>query len=282
MSAQTTSQAEQLKRRSQRLVLRIPVEVSGKDANGAPFREKTHTLAVNRHGARIALTAAVRLHAAVTITNVTSMKSALFTVVSCAEKPVSGAPEWGVECLDLDPNFWGLYFPDEPAKTSLPDVMDVVLECSRCHSKEAGRMTAEQYRTFGAQPVLRRECPKCGTSAEWTLSIARGENGIEERLRPGVPPSSAVRADRRIANRVSIKLPVRIRMEDVGETENISKTGVCFSSTLDLVIGARVWLTVGYSPGSHGKEVAARVVWKQRMEGQQRALYGVELEGERE
>jgi hypothetical protein len=44
-------------------------------------------------------------------------------------------------------------------------------------------------------------------------------------------------------------------------------------------IGDRVRLTVGYSPGANEKEVSARVVWKRRVEGEGRALYGVELEG---
>ena len=73
-------------------------------------------------------------------------------------------------------------------------------------------------------------------------------------------------------------MPVRVRLEDVGETENISKTGVCFTTTLEMMIGDRVRLTVGYLPGHDAKEVAARIVWKRRAPGEQRAFYGADLE----
>jgi hypothetical protein len=280
MNGDTVSQAEQFKRRSQRLMLRIPIEVSGIDAAGAAFKEKTYTLAVNSHGARFVLLAPVLLQARLAITNLTNMKTRQFSVVDHVENPSSGMPEWGVEGVELDPSFWGINFPDEMPRGTPPEVMDVVQECSRCHSRRAVQMTPEQYNNVSAQSVLTRECPNCGMNTEWTLRVTRSENGGVTGPRPAViSPPTASRATRRRSNRVSLKLPVRVRLEDVGETENISKTGVCFSSKLEIRIGDRVRLTVGYSPGANEKEVSARVVWKRRVEGEGRALYGAELEG---
>jgi len=45
--------AERQQRRSERTLLRIPIQVGGKDTGGKPFRETTYTLVINRHGARI-------------------------------------------------------------------------------------------------------------------------------------------------------------------------------------------------------------------------------------
>ena len=42
-------------RRSQRIMLAVPVVVSGRRANNAPFAERTSTLIVNAHGALIQL-----------------------------------------------------------------------------------------------------------------------------------------------------------------------------------------------------------------------------------
>lgn len=280
MNGDTVSQAEQLRRRSQRLMLRIPIEVSGIDAAGAAFKEKTYTLAVNSHGARFVLLAPVLLQARLAITNLTNMKTRQFSVVDHVENPSSGVPEWGVEGAELDPSFWGINFPDEMPRGTPPKVMDAVQECSRCHLRRAVQMPPEQYNNVSAQSVLTRACPNCGMNTEWTLRVTRSENGGVTGPRPAVISSpTASRANRRTSNRVNLKLPVRVRLEDVGETENISKTGVCFSSKLEMRIGDRVRLTVGYSPGTNEKEVSARVVWKRRVEGEGRALYGVELEG---
>jgi len=77
---------------------------------------------------------------------------------------------------------------------------------------------------------------------------------------------------------LTMRLPVRIRLEEIGETENLSPSGLCFSSELAIRVGDRVWLTVGYIPGGNEKEVAARILWRKELAGGKRALYGVQLE----
>jgi len=279
MNGETVSQAEQVKRRSQRLMLRIPIEVTGTGPNGGTFKEKTHTLTVNRHGASIALLTPTRVQSVLTITNTTNLRSFSFTVITRIEKSTTGVPEWGVESVGLDPNFWGISFPDDSAKSGQGENLDVVLQCQRCRSCFASQMTPEQFKSLSSQPVLRRPCSKCAGTTDWTLNLSRGESRGSATSRPGGLPLQALAGvDVRRSNRVSIKLPVRVRMEEVGETENISKTGVCFTTTLEMMIGDRVRLTVGYSPGSDAKEVAARIVWKRRAPGEKRAFYGAELE----
>lgn len=279
MNGETVSQAEQLRRRSQRLMLRIPIEVTGARPDGVTFKEKTHTLTVNRHGASIALLTPVRVQSGLTVTNATNMRSSSFTVVTRIEKSITGVPEWGIESAGLDPNFWGVNFPDDSAKSGQGETVDVVLECQRCRSRLAAQMTPEQFKNLSPKPVLKRHCTKCAGTTDWTLNPGSSESRGAATPRPSVSPSPAsAGVDVRRSNRVNIKLPVRIRMEDVGETENISKTGVCFTTTLEMMIGDRVRLTVGYSPGSDAKEVAARIVWKRRAPGEQRGFYGAELE----
>ena len=84
--------------------------------------------------------------------------------------------------------------------------------------------------------------------------------------------------DHRRERRLTMCLPVRIRLEEMGETENLSPSGLCFTSELMMREGDRVWLTVGYAPGGNEKEVAARVSWRKELPGGKRALYGVQLE----
>jgi len=47
-------------RQSERVLLRVPIEVSGKGPDGNVFSEKAFTLVINRHGAQIRLRNALR------------------------------------------------------------------------------------------------------------------------------------------------------------------------------------------------------------------------------
>src|SRR5436305_14906846 len=54
-----------VRRRSQRVLMQVPVRIRGKNAQGAEFDEHTETLAINAHGALILLTARLTSGAAV-------------------------------------------------------------------------------------------------------------------------------------------------------------------------------------------------------------------------
>src|SRR5258708_23216089 len=45
------------RRRSQRVLMQVPIRIRGKDAQGNDFEESTETLAINAHGALVLLTA---------------------------------------------------------------------------------------------------------------------------------------------------------------------------------------------------------------------------------
>ena len=89
--------------------------------------------------------------------------------------------------------------------------------------------------------------------------------------------------ERRRAKRLTAKLPLRLRkeggLEEITRTENLSKTGVCFYSKLEILTGEPIKLTVGYAEGSAGNEVQARVVWGRVVGGNEQFLYGAQLEG---
>ena len=275
-SVEAPSQVEQLKRRTERILLRIPIDVAGIGSEGKSFNEKTHTLAINRHGARIALSSGVQPEARVTITNLQNRITSTFRVVRQMGKSPGEKPEWGVECLQPEVNFWGIFFPPKADTPTKGELIDVLLECSRCHARELAQLTLEQYQTIITQPSLSRGCTTCVGTTEWTFGFVEGD-------RAGAPRAPAVSApspvpDRRGNKRVTVKLPVRIRLEEIGQTENLSHSGVCFSSNLIMRVGDRVMLTVGYGPGADSKEVLAQVVWRRQVAGADRALYGVQLE----
>jgi hypothetical protein len=289
MSENATPKTEERKRRSERVLLRIPIEVKGTDAEGKPFTEKTFTLVINRHGARIALKTAVQPEARITITNRQMARSSPFRVVGRTSKSLGEGPEWGVECLEPGVNFWGISFPEKVTAPAPQELVDALVECVACGSRELAQLTLEEYRTVITRGLVRRDCPGCGEMTEWRFGFA--EAGPEEAV-PAQPSAAAAPspvaagAERRRAKRLTVKLPVRIRLQDGSEevtrTENLSKTGVCFSSALLIRPQDRILLTVGYTPGGSEEEIPARVAWRREMEGGGRALYGVRLEEDTE
>jgi len=285
MGEDVSSRAEERKRRSERVLLRIPIQVKGTGEDGKPFSEKTHTVIINRHGARIASKNSLQPEAHITITNLQNMMSCPFRVVGRTGKSLGEGPEWGVECLEPEVNFWGISFPAKTAVTAEQELIDVLLECSACQARELAQLTLEQYRSIVTDLFVRRDCSLCAATTEWKFGFVEGEPEGEVTI-PSVPAPSAPappdEAERRRAKRVTIKLPVRVRLQDgreeVARTENLSKTGVCFIADLVMNVGERILLTVGYTSAGSEKEIPARVMWRRQLEATDRALYGVHLE----
>ncbi len=287
MADKSSSKIGESRRRSERVLLRIPIEVKGTGADGKPFTEKTFTLVVNGDGARISLKAKLRRDDRLTITNLQTRISCPFRVVHRTSDLLGeGPPEWGVECLEPEVNFWGIVFPKKAAGPAKQELIDALLECSNCNFRELAQLALEQYRALVSQSSLTRNCTKCGEETEWGFGFVEAgpEEAIPTQPAPSAEPSSSEEggAERRRAKRVTVKLPVRIRLEDgreeIARTENLSKTGVCFASDIEMRQGEVVQLTVGYTPGGDEAAIPARVVWRRGIEGSNRFLYGVHLE----
>jgi hypothetical protein len=97
-------------RRSQRILLAVPVRVSGKRANGTPFVEHTKTLIVNAHGALLQLEEPVREGQALSVRNVITGEETPCKVVDLSTG-TDGAAEIGVEFAEPNPRFWRVSFP---------------------------------------------------------------------------------------------------------------------------------------------------------------------------
>jgi hypothetical protein len=287
MADQTPAKGEERRRRTERVLLRIPIEVKGTAADGEPFNEKTFTLVVNRDGARIGLKTLLRPNDRLSITNLQNRVCCPFRVVERATDTLGdGLPEFGVECLEPDVNVWGINFPRKMAAPAKEEMVDALLECSRCKVRELAQLTLEQYRGLISQSSVDRDCGKCAARTNWVFGFVEAEPDEAAAAAPDPASSSEGGGiERRRAKRVTVKLPVRLRLDDgrdeVARTENLSKTGVCFASDLDLKRGDALKVTVGYAAGANAAEIKARVVWRRPMEGTTaHALYGVRLEEE--
>jgi len=99
------------RRRSMRVLLSVPVAVSG-SINNQDFFEDTRTLVVNAHGALLSLAEAVTAGQTVTMSNKATRHSRECRVVYVGSVQ-AGKSQMGFEFLEPAPSFWQIDFPPE-------------------------------------------------------------------------------------------------------------------------------------------------------------------------
>ena len=100
------------RRRSMRVLLSIPIQVSGKRSDGEEFKEDTRTLVVNAHGALIALAAAVAAGQNISLTNRSTRDSRECRIVYLGNAN-AGKVQMGIEFLEPSATFWHVDFPPD-------------------------------------------------------------------------------------------------------------------------------------------------------------------------
>ena len=100
------------RRRSMRVLLSVPVNVSGKTAENQDFKEETRTLVVNAHGALISLGAQVAAGQSITLSNKATQQSIECKVVHLGNAQ-GGKTQLGVEFVKPSARFWQIDFPPD-------------------------------------------------------------------------------------------------------------------------------------------------------------------------
>lgn len=110
------------RRRSRRVLLSVPVTVSG-EAPAGEFTEKTQTLVVNAHGALITLAAKVIQGQTLLISDSSAAQRSCHVVY--VGPTVEGRTQFGVEFNEPAPNFWHITFPpDDWAGSPISDLAE--------------------------------------------------------------------------------------------------------------------------------------------------------------
>ena len=101
-----------VRRRSQRVLMQVGVLIRGKDAQGKPFEEKTDTLAINAHGALVALKNRITSGSKLKMKhNMTEEEQECHVVFLGPVR--DGKAEIGLEFSEPRPAFWRVAFPPE-------------------------------------------------------------------------------------------------------------------------------------------------------------------------
>lgn len=100
------------RRRSMRVLLSVPITVTGKNTSNQDFHEDTRTLVVNAHGALISLAARVAAAQEVTLANKATqhIQKCRIVYVGAAQ---AGKAQMGIEFVKPSRTFWQIDFPPD-------------------------------------------------------------------------------------------------------------------------------------------------------------------------
>lgn len=254
-------------RRTERVRLSIPIRVIGTSAESGDFTEDTHTVVVNQAGARVLLAHRVASGETVRIINLENYSEADFKVVGPTSRPDAAGGEWGVECVELGRNIWGIELP--PPLHVEESEAGALLGCRVCGQQGLWPVTFMEVEVLGSTGQIVRECSQCAKPTYWTYA--------EVNRRPPISPSDPVApaprgpastkgVEKRIHKRLGMKLPILVRNQkneqEIAKTENVSKGGVAVSLAMELAVGDTLTVVCPYSPGGQNIEQKAEVRWR--------------------
>jgi len=109
-----------IQRRSQRILLAVPLSVSGRRADGTGFIERASTLIVSASGGLVALKETVVVGQILGLTNENTNAEISCAVVNI-ERQANGLQKVGVEFSGEHQNFWRVNFPPADWTPRSPD-----------------------------------------------------------------------------------------------------------------------------------------------------------------
>ncbi len=270
------------KRRSDRLMLTVPLWVMGAYPKNYPFIEDARTIRLNRDGALIRIFRPLMTGQTVLVVNLATQRDAEFRVVGPITPFTERGGEYGIECLVKGANIWDIQFP--AATKSQLDAAKAVLECRGCHTVELKHLSLIEVEVLGTVGLISKPCPKCENERSW--------GHLEKKLAMEIPPEEAkailetrpapASTERRHEHRIAMQVPVLIRNfngeAEITLTENSSKGGFCFTSLKDYQLGEGVLAVCPYTAGGSNPELKSRVVRREEIEGARWKVYGIHFE----
>ena len=271
------------RRRSDRIMLAIPLRIVGTDAQGAEFKEDARTVTINRHGARIRVSRPLSASGTIRLANTLSRRESDFRLVGPVTPLSEAGGDWGVECLDPKENIWGIQFP--PLEEGQAAESKALVECRRCHTVALMPLSLVEVEVLDTSGIVQKHCQSCDATSPW--GYAESQIALTAPMDSTMPFSDSqaetstpiTRSDLRRHRRVALQLTVRVRDyyggEEITKSENVSKGGFCFASEKNYMIGQGLMVVCPYNPTAQNIEVGARIVRKHDVSEVSRKVYGV-------
>ena len=271
------------KRRSDRLMLTVPLWIMGTYPKGFPFIENARTISLNRDGALIHVFRLLHSGQSVLVFNLVTQREADFRVVGPIAPFTEKGGDYGIECLKRADNIWGIRFPSPPEGEATDP--KAVLECRKCHSVELARLSLVEVDVLETAGIFSRHCRKCRAKRFWghpeqkiAMEGPPGEAEMFAETEAHVR-ARATGAESRRHRRVLLQLPVLVRNfsgeTETTKTENASKSGFCFSSQKKYELGEGLVVACPYNATGRSVERPARIVRRLELDGPLPKVYGV-------
>lgn len=253
-------------RRSDRISIVLPVEASGVDGEDHPFIDTATTVVLNRHGAKVSLKRNLKLGQTISLLrklpNGTQRKAEARIVVS--EKDGGGTPSYGITFADPETDFWGIEFP--PRTQSSHGVVQLLVECSHCHSQELAYLDGRELKEFEADRLFARQCRTCEAPTIWKPpheGASRQHAPHDARREAAEAILSTAESNAREKPRYDTRLTACVRVggqEEIAVCENVSNQGVAFRSKRSFEVGAQIEVAVPFTAGTANVFIPAVIV----------------------
>jgi PilZ domain-containing protein len=268
-------------RRTDRVIIEMPVRVSAVDVTGEQFSEQGHTLNISRHGATIVLNRKLTPGLHLTICPIPSKKESRALVMGQLGGQ-SGVHVYGIALLEPTANLWGIQFP--PLAESEEGLVRLLLECDACKAREVVHLNELETDVFEGNHRLPRSCSQCSAWTLWSQTLDElpaGKSGAQSKTGPESDVPLADRAqNQRKHVRVQVKMKACIRhpgfQEEIVVVQDLSRGGLSFVSSKGYIEGSRIEVAVPYSVGKANIFVAARINRAQELPGKGLTRYGAQ------
>jgi len=169
------------------------------------------------------------------------------------------------------------------------DAVTVELECLSCKARKSLELSAERFKELSESWQIREACATCDATTEWSFAQAAVEETEQEDFWDWMaatgeyfePEGAAPQHERRTERRIDVHVALRISAEDGFEeevtSENISKSGFCFSSSRAYHVGQSIRVTVRM-PGTLEPITKTATIVRAGTGADGKSAYGVRLE----
>ena len=243
------------KRRSDRVVVAIPIDLSATDMKGSRFTESCVTEMVSLHGASVALPRRASPDHPVTIRRRSlDVEVPARILGQLGIRP--GLHIYGIAFTVDAPDFWGIRFP--PINQSDDLMAKTLLRCSECGKRLIFTLNDIEFRVFAANQRLTFGCETCGHNVAW-IPVPAEVGSTETHAGPGGLQN---RKHTRTKMRAMACIQETGRPDDIVDVLDISRGGVSFRGTRPYEVNSWIQFAVPYTPDAANIFVSGRIAWR--------------------
>lgn len=266
-------------RRSERILVSLPILMVGFDPSGEEFAEEARTVVVNREGALIMLKHALAPENTVRIIQLQSDAAADFRVVGPTRLATNEGTEWGVEYLKEGMDIWGVDFPPLPPEAEAKNA-SALLECQTCQKKYFWPLTLVEIEVLDSTGIIQNFCAQCSSPTSWIYAdSARRPAQFSASTLVSPSPRPKLGPERRDCKRLLIKLPILVKNQkgeaETTRTENFSRGDLAVALALNLAVGDSVTVVCPYTSSGRNLERSAKVLRSEGFAVKGRKVYGI-------